>query len=67
MKKNLAISLPREMYEQYKECSVAMGKTLSELTRELIEALISGNLRIKRSYKEDEQQVERNKRLYGVD
>lgn len=66
MRKNLAISLPRDLYDNYKECSVAMGKTLSELTREMIAALVSGNLRIKNS-EEDRQRIERDLRLYGTD
>lgn len=65
-RKNLAISLPRELYDEYKKCSDMMGKTLSELTRNMITALVTGNLRIKNS-PEDKQRLERDRRLYGAD
>lgn len=65
-RKNLAISLPRELYDEYKECSEIMGKTLSELTRDMITALVNGNLRIKNN-PEDKQRLERDRILYSVD
>lgn len=67
IRKNLVVSLPIDMYNDFKNRSDWMGQTLSEMTREMIVALLSGNLRIKRDLLEYERQVELGRQLYSAD
>lgn len=66
-RRNLVVSLPVDMYSDYKECSAEMGQNLSEMTRKMIAALISGNLRIKRDMLKYDRQIELERNLYGAD
>ncbi len=67
MRKNLVVSLPVEMYDDFKKGSIGMGRTLSEMTREMITAFNQGNLRIKKDMLEYDRQVELGRKLYGTD
>ncbi len=67
IRRNLVVSLPIDMYNDFKKRSDGMGQTLSEMTREMIVALLSGNLRIKRNLQEYERQVELGRQLYSAD
>lgn len=67
MKKNLVVSLPVEMYDDFKKSSMGMGRTLSEMTREMITAFNQGDLRIKKDMLEYDRQVELGRKLYGTD
>lgn len=46
-KKNLVVTSPIGLYEDYKTSCTKVGKTLSQMTRELMEAFVDGRLRIK--------------------
>lgn len=67
IRRNLVVSLPIDMYNDFKKRSDGMGQTLSEMTREMIMALLSGNLRIKRDLQEYERRVELGRQLYSAD
>lgn len=67
VKKTLVVSVPLQMYRNYKKSSAMIGKTVSEMTREMITAFIDGDLRIKKDTLEYEQRIELNRKLYSKD
>lgn len=63
-RKNLVVSLPVGMHIDFKKSAIERGRTLSEMTREMIVALNEGNLRIKRNMSEYDRQAELGRNLY---
>ncbi len=63
-RKNLVVSLPVGMHNDFEKSAIERGRTLSEMTREMIVALNEGNLRIKRNMSEYDRQAELGRNLY---
>jgi len=53
-----------KMHNDFERNSIALGRTLSEMTREMIAAFIRGDLRIKRDMSEYNRQIELGRNLY---
>jgi hypothetical protein len=58
---NLVVKVPPYLLDKYRESSSNIGKTMAEMTREIMTAFVEGNLQIKRGavYQRQQEQMQR--------
>ena len=67
MKKTHTVKVTQDLYDEYKKSANRIGRSVSEMTREMIKAFVAGDLRINRSVHEHEKILTHDRELYRIE
>lgn len=56
-KKSMSVMVSHDVFISYRECAAEFNKTVSEMTRELVEAFVDGRVKINRKLTDNERKL----------